>query len=99
MKSKHLFSSFFFIIILLTANTTSKAQAVNIDDSLALVNLYKSTNGSNWHHNTNWLKGPVSTWYGVTVDITGSRVIYLILDGNNLNGTLPHLNRQFDCTH
>ena len=40
---------------------------VNISDSLALVALYDSTDGDNWTTNTNWLTGPVSSWYGVTV--------------------------------
>ncbi len=61
---------------------------VNIDDSLALVDLYNSTNGPGWKHNANWLTAkPVSTWYGVTVD--RDYVVQLQLYGNKLNGTLP----------
>jgi Leucine-rich repeat (LRR) protein len=57
-------------------------------DSLALVSLYKSTNGTTWFHHTNWLtKNRVSTWYGVTV--TNARVSVLDLDSNNLTGSLP----------
>lgn len=55
-------------------------------DSLALVDFYNSTNGDDWYSNTNWLNGPVSTWYGVTV--TGNRVTSIILTGNLLSGTL-----------
>jgi len=65
----------------------SKAQ-INTTDSLALVDLYNSTNGTSWTNNSNWLTtSPVSTWHGITV--TGSRVTTLSLDINNLSGTLP----------
>ena len=57
----------------------------------ALVDLYNATNGANWTNNTNWLQGNTCTdlanWYGVTVE--NGDVVELILDGNNLNGTLP----------
>jgi len=56
-------------------------------DSLALVALYDSTNGANWTDNTNWLSGPVSTWYGITV--TNGRVTEIKLPDNNLTGSLP----------
>lgn len=57
-------------------------------DSLALVALYDSTDGANWTDNTNWLTGPVSTWYGITV--SGDRVARVALRSNNLVGTIPH---------
>src|SRR5690242_16460793 len=63
----------------------ASSQAIE-SDSLALVDFYNSTNGDDWYDNTNWLDGPVSTWYGVTV--TGNRVTGLILMGNELSGTL-----------
>ena len=56
-------------------------------DSLALVALYNSTDGANWTHHDNWLSGPVSTWYGVTVN--NNRVTGLDLHQNNLTGTIP----------
>ncbi|MCK4981114.1 MAG: DUF1565 domain-containing protein, partial [Candidatus Delongbacteria bacterium] len=56
-------------------------------DSLALVALYDSTDGANWTDNTNWLTGPVSTWYGITV--SGDRVTEIDLNFNNLAGTIP----------
>ena len=65
----------------------SKAQATDTGDSLALVDLYNSTNGSNWYRQNNWLTGPVSTWYNVTV--RNGRVTSLIGAGNNLVGTIP----------
>jgi Leucine-rich repeat (LRR) protein len=57
-------------------------------DSLALVCLYDSTNGSTWWKNDNWLEGPVSTWYGV--EVTGNRVTKINLYYNNLRGIIPH---------
>lgn len=63
-------------------------EAIATEDSLALVNLYNSTNGPNWTNHTNWLTtAPVRTWYGVTVD--GNRVISLSLANNNLSGSIP----------
>jgi len=56
-------------------------------DSLALVALYNSTDGANWTDNTNWLTGPLSSWFGVTV--SSGRVTKIDLQNNNLEGTLP----------
>ena len=66
---------------------TANAQ-VNVQDSLALVDLYKSTNGTQWNNHTNWLTAkPVSTWYGITV--SNGRVIRIILNNNMLKGKIP----------
>jgi len=66
----------------------TKAQAVNVDDSLALVDLYNSTNGPAWTYHANWLtEKPVSTWSGVT--ITDTRITSLDLEFNNLTGPIP----------
>jgi len=60
-------------------------------DSLALVAFYNSTGGPDWTNHSGWLTGPVSTWYGVTVE--GDRVVRLGSPGsfafNNLNGEIP----------
>ncbi len=58
-------------------------------DSLALIDLYNSTDGENWTDNTNWLSEtlPVRDWYGVTV--VDGRVTAIDLSENNLVGTLP----------
>ena len=45
------------------------------------------TDGPNWTNNTNWLSGPLNTWYGVTVQ--DGRVTAVDLNNNNLIGTLP----------
>jgi uncharacterized protein (TIGR02145 family) len=60
---------------------------VNTNDSLALVALYNATDGLNWYDNTNWLIGPVNTWYGITV-INGF-ITGIDLYQNNLTGNLP----------
>ena len=57
-------------------------------DSLALVDLYKNTNGPNWFYHPNWLsKKPVSTWYGIQV--VNGRVTLINLYSNNLKGSIP----------
>lgn len=56
-------------------------------DSLALVALYNSTNGVTWTNNTNWLTGPISTWFGVAIE--DERVKYVELANNNLDGAIP----------
>ncbi len=74
------------IFFLLLLHFSIKAQ-VNIGDSLALVDLYHSTNGTAWKNNSNWLNSRVSEWFGVKV--TNNRVTGLYLVNNQLNGTLP----------
>ena len=84
MKMKSLL---FCCVFALCANMyTAKAQ-VNVQDSLALVDLYNSTNGPNWSNHTNWLtKAPVSTWYGIIV--RRQRVWQIRLSQNNLSGSI-----------
>lgn len=53
----------------------------------ALIALYNATLGSSWTNKTNWLSGDESTWYGVTV--TSCHITDLVLDNNNLVGTIP----------
>ena len=76
-------------------STLSVGQA-NMEDSLALVALYESTNGDGWTNNENWLEGPVESWFGITV--VGNRVEMVQLhnseeccvwNGNNLTGEIP----------
>jgi Leucine-rich repeat (LRR) protein len=58
-----------------------------LNDSIALVALYNSTNGPEWTDNTNWLTGTLNTWYGITLE--SGRVVSISLENNNLNGNLP----------
>lgn len=73
--------------------TTPAAPTTNRDsptsDRAALVALYHATDGANWTNNRGWLSdAPLGTWHGVTTDPTG-RVILLILNGNQLSGSIP----------
>jgi len=80
----------FCLLFAISANlfSTAKAQAVDVNDSLALVDFYNSTNGPNWDINTNWLTTkPVSTWYGIIV--TGIRVTTISFYSNSLKGPIP----------
>ncbi|MFB3134079.1 MAG: hypothetical protein ACE10K_16295, partial [Rhodothermales bacterium] len=56
-------------------------------DSLALVAFYHATDGPNWGTNTNWLTGPVSTWFGV--EVNGDRVTALVLAHDGFSGEIP----------
>jgi Leucine-rich repeat (LRR) protein len=56
-------------------------------DSLALVDLYNSTDGANWVRRDNWLTGTLDTWNGV--EVSADRVVNLYMDNNNLNGDFP----------
>jgi hypothetical protein len=73
-----------------------KAQ-VDVNDSLALVEFYNSTDGPHWNNNHLWLtKRPLSLWYGVTVTnnrVTGFNMGRYGTDdfphGNNVTGEIP----------
>src|SRR5438270_10833322 len=72
MKTRH---TILLLALALCVNTNSVKAQVNVQDSLALVDLYKSTNGTDWYHRKNWLTiNPVSTWWGIIV--TNGRVTY-----------------------
>src|SRR5262249_43026734 len=87
MKPKHLLLCLVFAFCTGTSIIVY-AQAVNKQDSLALVDLYNSTNGPNWRKHTNWLtEKPVKTWYGITV--TGTNVTSVLFYNNNLKGNIP----------
>ncbi len=65
---------------------TPETFVVSVADSLALVALYNSTDGSNWYNAWD-LDTPVADWYGVTV--ADGRVTGLDLFNNNLSGPIP----------
>ncbi|OQX82436.1 MAG: hypothetical protein B6D64_00145 [Bacteroidetes bacterium 4484_276] len=62
---------------------------VFVQDSIALVALYDSTNGDNWYNNLNWLDEnlPVGNWYGI--EIENYSVVQINLSSNNLVGNIP----------
>jgi Leucine-rich repeat (LRR) protein len=80
--------TFFCLVFAFCANVNTTHAQVNVQDSLALVDLYNSANGSHWSRHENWLtKNPVSTWFGIFV--TGTRVTSIFLNGDKLAGALP----------
>ena len=83
-KSARTLTIIISLIIIYCSTTTAQ---VLQQASLALVAFYNSTGGPDWNNNSNWLTGPVSTWYGVTVE--GERVIELSMYSNNLIGNIP----------
>ncbi len=68
----------------------AKVQAQDIAaDRAALVALYEATGGDSWTNNTGWKSGdPLGDWHGVTTN-SGGRVTSLLLENNNLTGTIP----------
>jgi hypothetical protein len=66
--------------------TGTPVGGVSAQDSLALLRLYTDLGGPGWTNNTNWGRGFVGSWYGVTVE--NSRVTELRLGTNNVRGTL-----------
>ena len=71
------------LLVLLICFANTNLFADRQGDSLALVALYNSTNGDNWHNNTNWLTNePIENWVGITV--TDNRVTKIRLYSNNL---------------
>ncbi|SHF66867.1 Por secretion system C-terminal sorting domain-containing protein [Mariniphaga anaerophila] len=61
--------------------------AISESDSMVLVRFFNQTGGANWTNNTNWLAGPVNTWYGI--EIESDFVTEIRLKNNNLEGTIP----------
>lgn len=53
-------------------------------DSLALVELYQTTDGANWDNQTGWLQDNRFDWFGV--DFNGRRVTAIALPENGLLG-------------
>jgi len=79
---------FLAIISIYLTPFAGKTQAADVNDSLALVDLYNSTTPSAWSNKDGWLAGPLNTWYGVAVNNAG-KVTRLNLAGNGLLGSLP----------
>ncbi len=71
-----------------TPELETAPQIVSLDRDV-LVALYNATGGANWTKKDKWLSNdPLGDWHGVTTDSTG-RVIKLLLNDNQLNGTVP----------
>ena len=80
-----------------TLNLSDKLLAEEREKSIAaLTALYNSTNGDQWHKNTNWLSDePIYNWYGLNHNywegctIETDEIVEIQLFDNNLRGTLP----------
>lgn len=59
-----------------------------VNDSIALVKIFRQTNGANWKNKTKWLTDKLNNWAGVKLD-SERRVSELILRNNSLKGALP----------
>ena len=81
--------------------TTTFTVTDGLAERNALIDLYMSTNGDSWFNNDGWkepprdmdgfaMPGTENSWYGVTCNASGN-VIELILNENNLTGTIPDL--------
>lgn len=83
--------SIIIVFLILVFKTNAQPGPINIQDSLALVDFYNSTNGPNWTHNDNWLIGPVRNWYGIVAGPypDSSSVGAIWLNNNNLTGYIP----------
>ena len=61
----------------------------------SLVAFWNATNGPTWINKAYWnsASDPCTSprWYGVTCDVYNGNVTNLILDNNNLTGSLPDL--------
>jgi hypothetical protein len=70
------------------SNWVEGVPGVDLQDSLALVDFYNNTGGTNWVNHQNWLtKNRLSTWYGITV--SGINVTAITLSNNQLSGHIP----------
>ena len=86
MREKILLFSIVFTFIITPFKGLTQ---INEQDSLALVDLYNSTNGAGWINHTNWLTiEPLSTWYGV-MSVQNGRVKIVELRNNKLVGSIP----------
>ena len=57
---KNTFALVSVVTLCISISNITYSQAVNKQDSLALVDLYKSTNGPEWNDNSGWLNGPIA---------------------------------------
>jgi len=64
---------------------------IPIAECQELLNLFHSTNGTNWRNKTGWNQNNTPcSWAGITC--AGGHVTEINLSGNNLSGSLPNLN-------
>lgn len=65
--------------------------AAQVDERAVLEAFYDATGGDNWTNNTNWKDDSrdIGEWFGVRVDLSSGRVIWLELPSNGLTGSIP----------
>jgi Leucine-rich repeat (LRR) protein/PKD repeat protein len=82
----------------LSALVREATAAIPASERQVLIDLYNATGGASWTKSTDWRNasntdfsdsGTECTWYGVTCDAGETAVKELVLDQNNLVGTLP----------
>ena len=73
------------------ANAVAVQAAIPAPERQALLDLYTSTNGAGWTDNSGWggAAGTECTWYGVICDAGETTVVAIVLENNELFGTLP----------
>ena len=65
------------------------APTANLDRQTLEI-FYHATGGDNWTRNTYWLSDrPLDEWYGIHLSSQSGRVNSIILQRNNLSGTIP----------
>lgn len=79
-------------LVLTSANGGARL-SVELSQALSqrgiLMKFFESTGGQNWKEKEGWCSGrPLGEWFGVTTGPNG-KVIWLVLDGNHLEGTIP----------
>jgi hypothetical protein len=94
-KIKSIIFLFSIILPIITsANSCPKSETEGSNQILS--DFYNSMNGDNWVNNTNWLIDPdPCTWNGISCNGAGE-VRKVILDDNNLVGTLSASNSLCD---
>ena len=82
-------SSLSLAVFLFLTASSFQSDSIPTSERTALLALYESTSGEKWHHSDNWMgpSGTEGSWYGVTVE--DGHVTSLILDSNEVHGTIP----------
>ncbi len=89
MNIRNTLSILIFMIPMLGA--AAQCSGVTSNDSLQLVALYEATNGDEWVDNTAWLEGPISEWYGISLNEENCSIQKINLPNNNLSGIITDL--------
>ena len=78
---------FLALLFLIFSITTAQNRAT---DSLALVELYDSCDGTSWQNANNWRSSePINKWQGVVMNTAIDRVIKLRLKDRGITGKIP----------